>query len=145
MQAISLWQPYASLIAAKVKPFETRHWPAQSHRIGQRIAIHAALRRPTQAEVAELSDDVAEALGFCHWHKRIPYGAVVCTATLIGCHRVTRWNGQKPVLAHRGEIEDDGFGDYSVGRYCWELADVQVFDPAIPAKGAQGWWTWVNT
>ena len=63
MQAISLWQPYASLIAAKVKPFETRHWPAQSHRIGQRIAIHAALRRPTQAEVAELSDDVAEALG----------------------------------------------------------------------------------
>jgi hypothetical protein len=96
LQAISLWQPYASLIAAKAKPFETRHWAAQSHRIGQRVAIHAALRRPTQTEVAELFDDVANALGFCHWHKRIPYGAVVCTATLIGCHLVTHWNGPKP-------------------------------------------------
>ena len=72
MQAISLWQPYASLIAAKVKPFETRHWPAQSHRIGQRIAIHAALRRPTQAEVAALFDDVADALSCCHWISAFP-------------------------------------------------------------------------
>jgi hypothetical protein len=144
LQAISLWQPYASLIAAKVKPFETRHWAVSPRLIGQRVAIHAALRRPTQAEVAELFDDVAEALGFCHWHQRIPYGAIVCTAKLIGCHRVTHWNGPKPVLGKRGEIKDDGFGDYSTGRYCWELGDVQVFDPAIPAKGGQGWWNWHN-
>jgi hypothetical protein len=44
----------------------------------------------------------------------------------------------------RGEIEDDGFGDYSTGRYCWELTDVQVFDPAIPAKGGREWWNWHN-
>ena len=144
MQTISLWQPYASLIAAKIKPFETRNWAVSPRLIGQRIAIHAALRRPTQAEVAALFDDVADALSCCHWHQRIPYGAVVCTAKLIGCHRVAHWNGQKPVLGKRGEIEDDGFGDYGTGRYCWELGDVQVFDPAIPAKGGREWWNWHN-
>ena len=142
MRAISLWQPYASLIAAKAKPFETRDWPAAPRLIGQRIAIHAAARRPRQAEVDHLYDAVSDALGFCHWHQRIPYGAVVCTAKLIGCYIVSGFNHGKPVLSERREIEDDGFGDYSLGRHCWELADVQIFDPAIPAKGKQGWWTW---
>lgn len=142
MKAISLWQPYASLIAAKAKRFETRHWPVPLRLRGQRIAIHAAVRKPTRAEVDHLNDDVAEALGFCHWHQRIPYGAVVCTAKVIGCYIVTRWNNRKPVLSDRFEIEDDHFGDYSIGRHCWELGDIEVLDPAIPAKGMQGWWTW---
>lgn len=42
MKAISLWQPYASLIACGVKPFETRDWAPPRDLIGQPIAIHAA-------------------------------------------------------------------------------------------------------
>lgn len=42
MRAISLWQPWASLIAAGLKPFETRHWAPPRNLIGQTIAIHAA-------------------------------------------------------------------------------------------------------
>ena len=142
MPAISLWQPYASLIAVGAKPYETRHWCAPKRLIGQRIAIHAAARKPTRAELDEIFDDVADALGFCHWHLRVPYGAVVCTAYLAGSYQVTHWNGQKPVLAVKGEIEDDGFGDYHTGRWCWELRDVQPYKEPIPAKGAQGWWNW---
>lgn len=41
MKAISLWQPWASLIAAGVKSIETRGWPTNYR--GQ-IAIHAAKR-----------------------------------------------------------------------------------------------------
>ena len=41
MKALSLWQPWASLIAAGVKRFETRHWETR-HR--GPIAIHAAKR-----------------------------------------------------------------------------------------------------
>lgn len=47
-KALSLWQPYASLIAIgailpePVKPYETRSWPPPPWLIGQRIAIHAA-------------------------------------------------------------------------------------------------------
>ena len=40
MKAISLWQPWASLIAAGVKPYETRHWSPPRELIGQRIATY---------------------------------------------------------------------------------------------------------
>lgn len=42
MKAISLWQPWASLIACGAKPFETRHWAPPMTLIGQPVAIHAA-------------------------------------------------------------------------------------------------------
>jgi len=42
MKAISLWQPWASLIAAGLKPYETRDWFPPAKLIGQKIAIHAA-------------------------------------------------------------------------------------------------------
>ena len=42
MKAISLWQPWASLIACGAKPFETRHWAPPRELIGQPIGIHAA-------------------------------------------------------------------------------------------------------
>jgi activating signal cointegrator 1 len=42
VKAISLWQPWASLIACGAKPFETRHWAPPRDLIGATIAIHAA-------------------------------------------------------------------------------------------------------
>lgn len=141
MPAITLWQPYASLIACGAKRYETRHWRPPAHVIGKRVAIHAAARRPTGAEVEGLFDDVAEALGFCHWQQRIPYGAIVCTATLADCFRVTDRGRDQVCLAGIRWIQDDGFGDYEIGRYCWEMRDVQQLPP-IPAKGAQGFWVW---
>ena len=42
MKTISLWQPYASLIAAGEKTIETRGWAPPKGVMGQRIAIHAA-------------------------------------------------------------------------------------------------------
>jgi hypothetical protein len=39
--ALTLWQPWASLIAEGVKTIETRSWPAPAELIGQHIAIHA--------------------------------------------------------------------------------------------------------
>ncbi len=42
MKAISLWQPWASLIACGAKPYETRDWAPPPELIGQRIAIQAS-------------------------------------------------------------------------------------------------------
>ena len=42
MPAISLHQPWASLIAYGVKTIETRSWRPPTKFIGQRIAIHGA-------------------------------------------------------------------------------------------------------
>lgn len=51
MKAISLWQPWASLIACEAKPFETRSWAPPRDLIGQPIAIHAAKKVDKDAAI----------------------------------------------------------------------------------------------
>ena len=46
-----------------------------------------------------------------------------------------------PLLGER-TIEDDGFGDYAPGRWCWELAEVRPLETPVPARGRQGWFRW---
>lgn len=45
MRALTVWQPWASLIAVGAKPYEFRSWPAPAWIVGQRIAIHAGVRK----------------------------------------------------------------------------------------------------
>jgi activating signal cointegrator 1 len=103
MKAISLWQPWASLIACGAKPYETRHWAPPAELIGHRIAIHAAKKvGPENREFAQdlmygqhgddgfalaeklsgtmkgIPDDLMGIFGMA----AMPVGCVVCTATL---------------------------------------------------------------
>lgn len=51
MRAITLWQPWASLIAEGAKTIETRPFPHPwRSAVGERVAIHAAARVPTYHE-----------------------------------------------------------------------------------------------
>ena len=55
--AITLHQPWATLIALGIKSVETRSWPAPARLVGQRIAVHAGkrlVRRPGDAIEREL-------------------------------------------------------------------------------------------
>lgn len=49
--ALTVWQPWATLIAIGAKPFEFRGWAAPKAYQGQRIAIHAGSRRPSVREM----------------------------------------------------------------------------------------------
>ena len=103
MKAISLWQPWASLIACGAKPYETRSWAPPRDLIGKPIAIHAAKKIDRGA--AEFAEeliygqhkdggfDLAEKLGGSFdkaeddvlglfGHAPMPIGCIVCTATL---------------------------------------------------------------
>ncbi len=83
MKTISLWQPYASLIAAGEKTIETRGWAPPKGVMGQRIAIHAAKAIET-ADVRGRArhHQIAAALNDPEWDENVPRGAVVCTAIL---------------------------------------------------------------
>ena len=103
MKAISLWQPWASLIACGAKPFETRSWAPPRELIGQRIAIHAAKKidkgAATFAEELmygqhkegghDLGDrlyrtmrDAPDEMMGKFGQAVMPIGCVVCTATI---------------------------------------------------------------
>ena len=141
MPAISLWQPYATLIAIGIKPFETRRWKPPERLVGRRIAIHAAKRVPSADDLQIVADACDKAYLL---PDRLDYGAVVCTALLYGWYKVKQSpRGDRPgELSGYGSFWDDGLGDYSEGRFCWHFSQIEPFDPPIPAKGDRGFWQW---
>lgn len=157
MKALTLWQPWASLIARGAKGFETRSRAPPKYLIGQRIAIHAA-----KADILKILDslprDIVLAIGAAledtgldgsDWGK-LPRGAIVCTAKLSAAHLCGNLNPGNMVYVERSVgvrdapvlIEADPFGDFSPGRWAWQLDDAQAFERPIPAAGKQGLWTW---
>ena len=137
MQALSLWQPWAQLIVTGHKRRETRSWPPPGARIGQRIAIHAAKRKPTVDDFNHAERSMLmTALGI-GWRMRIPYGAIVCTAYLDGAERVLDDQSNAPHLDRINPSYERTFGDYSVGRWMWALADIRPLPAPIPYKGSQ--------
>jgi len=149
VKAISLWQPWATLIALGVKPFETRHWPPPRGLIGRTIAIHAAKKIVREA--------ATELIPFNHQRRALPTGCLICTATLDAAFRLGELgstDGFAPgtkvpamQIAHRMTsrplpesfmVRIDEFGDYSPDRWAWLLTNVHRLDPVIPTIGRQG-------
>lgn len=65
MKALTVWQPWASLIVAGAKRYEFRRWsfaqrPALRPLVGQRIVVHAGARMPKAAEVADILERIAD-------------------------------------------------------------------------------------
>ena len=163
MNAITLWQPWASLIAQGHKQIETRSWRPPISAIRQPIAIHAAKRivKPNDVD-DETRAKVEELMGWA-WYMDVPsYGVVVATATLKAAIKVNPaayeddWDDyeltvinevKKTVEEKTGTVIDFPpheylFGDFTPGRWLWILTDVQPVMPPSPARGKQGIWQW---
>ena len=133
MKALTLWQPWASLIVLRQKRFETRSWKLDGL-IGERIAIHAA-KRPSEGLDSELIDELAKlALNPAH----LPLGVVVGGGVITGFYRTEAIAPSLP----RPELV---FGDYSPGRWAWRIEDVVALPEPVPARGRQGIWEWTPT
>ncbi len=123
MKALSLWQPWASLMADGRKIIETRHWPAPQWLIGQEYAIHAAKKV-----------DRDSCIEFGYDFLTIPKGCVVSTHRLERCLRFddNAWRDF-----------GDKYGDFEMGRYGWFSPLLRKFDQPIAATGHQGIWDWI--
>lgn len=124
IRALSLWQPWATLIAIGLKPYETRGWPTVYR--GE-LAIHAAKTK----ECLHLLDEspFREAFNRAGLSvARVPLGALVCTCTLANCYAADN-------------VEPDPWGDYSPGRFAFHLIEIKPLPKPIPCKGQQGFWT----
>jgi hypothetical protein len=159
MKALTLTQPWATLVAIGAKRIETRSW---STRYRGPLAIHAAQGLGPVGGKKGLdklctSDPFFGALIDAGYRagKPLPFGAIVAVcelATVWPVERV-RNHAQTPIelmkLGGSGEIQswqwtaqEQAFGDYSVGRYAWLLADVRALPEPIPAKGQLRLWDW---
>lgn len=141
MKAITIWQPWSEFIAAGVKHNETRSW-ATKYR--GPIAIHAAVK-PIRQVVPLLSEkafglmvEKLEKASMANGEllTYFNYGEVIATAELVACHLIT-----EEYLSTLPDTEK-ALGDYSLGRYEWELRNVKELPEPIKAKGQQGLWSW---
>lgn len=152
MKAITIWQPWASLLACGGKRFETRSW-ATSYR--GPIAIHAAKKDVFDALAlipVPVALEMKKLIG-AEW-KDLPTGAVIATANLVGCHGICEVQKDRtsPRVAGYRDCNRIGtwivasdrevsFGDWTPGRYAWELSDMKIIAP-VPVSGRQGLWEW---
>jgi hypothetical protein len=127
MKAISLWQPWATLIAIGAKQYETRHWAVKYR---GPVIIHAAKTRSELGiiKTAPFAKVLVDAGYFASGD--LPFGAAVAFAWIIGCHPTHS-------IVQRVSTEERAFGDWSYGRYAWELVRVCMLPEPIPMTGRQ--------
>ncbi len=128
MKALTLWQPWATLVALGAKRIETRDWRT---RYRGPLAIHAAKRKMDFLPIGVF----ARALG----QNDIPLGCVVATCDLVDCVRIT------PKLIKTISSQEYMFGLFSLGRFALMLDNVVMVEPPIPARGSRRLWNWEDT
>lgn len=132
MKALSVKQPWASLIACGAKRYETRSW-ATPHR--GPLAIHASTRFP-RGGGAWLDDAVLMgALVQLGPPSAWPLGSVVAVAVLVEC---------VPTVPLTDGLErlELACGDFAPGRWAWHLEQVHPLPAPVPARGRLGLWEW---
>ena len=145
MKAITLHQPWASLIACGAKRIETRSWKPPAPLIGTEFAIHAGKTKfgGPLVNSLEFMNAVDEALGE-GWPQMMPYGAVVSTAVIDEVHLINDPNIVPSFLyARRIPLTERVFGYFNRGRYMWVIKHVKPLDPPVAASGRQGFWEWM--
>lgn len=161
MKALTIWQPWASLIMAGAKPYEFRKWRAHRSLIGQRIVIHASAKKIDKPMASDLyhiltyrgaSDEIALAaaetclipekalpiLGAAWMPHRapLPLAAGLGTA-ILGEPRLGTDIAEEFGVPRANDSDRDEHANWG-----WPLTDIEIWDEPIPMKGAQGFWNW---
>lgn len=163
MKAITLHQPWASLIASGAKTSETRSWAPPAYLIGERFVIHASKKKPGYATPIWSSNalhalrrggiiSASSAIQMVPHHGllQLPRGAAVCSAVLDYAFKIEYKARHKSQTMAVGYTKDGGecmtridpWGDFSVGRWVWKLSHINVLPEPVPCKGAQRIWEW---
>ena len=142
MKAITIWQPYATLIVLGLKQFETRHW--ETNYRGP-LVIHPAKkwdegRAYDCRRVAELLGDEStfspESLS--HEQMKLFYtptgetlGKALGVVDLTDCRQ----------MDEGGSHFENEVGSFGEGRFGWKCERPRIFETPIAAQGKQGLWT----
>lgn len=139
MKGLTLWEPWASLMAHGYKKNETRSWPT-----GYRgpLVIHAA---KTQDHISDFKLLLAKAgiiesmfapapNGFPVKDHEWPFGKIIAVCSLVDC--IPTDDLVKNGLAHM----ERACGDYSSARFAWIAEGLYRVNPPIPWRGKQALW-----
>lgn len=151
MKALTLTQPWATLVAIGAKSIETRSWSTK-HR--GPLAIHAAkalpkswheFRHPSFIDALGPLVDV-NSLGAPNI-DRLPTGCVLAVVNVIDVFSTEELVGMtmqvdgRPTHVPFIGAAEYAFGNYRPGRYGWVFNKIRQLTQPFPYKGAQRIWT----
>lgn len=121
MKAITIKQPWASLIAAGVKDIENRDWPTKFRGI---VAIHSSARmsKDDMEDACDMMRGFVPHFSSARFQQdKFPTGVILGTVEIVGCVRESN-------------------SPWFVGDYGFEIQNAVRFASPIPCKGALGFW-----
>ncbi|RWN20383.1 MAG: hypothetical protein EOR94_13310 [Mesorhizobium sp.] len=165
MKALTVWQPWASLIAIGAKPYEFRGWKPPKSLIGKQLAIHAGARPVKASEVRALvralhgdpnmtnpclHRDIAlpmlervlaafktspDTLWGTTEGLTLPVSCIVCMVTVGEPKR------GDDCAAEFGDTAGNDSDRADTFNWGWPMQSIMPV-ASIPARGAQGLWDW---
>lgn len=161
IKALTVYQPWATLIVMGAKPYEFRGWSprerggAYAALIGKEIVIHASARAVKIGEVRDLIarlKDPAEAWSTClHKDVALPFlesclsrPALLPLAAGLGTAKLGEprdgWAiaedfGMDPRLVNDSDRE-------GTGNFGWPMLEIERWPEPVPMRGFQGFWNW---
>ena len=126
LDAISMTEPWGTLVACGVKAWETRSWRPSRAAENQWLAIHTARRFPPEARALCLRDPWRKALTLTGKSSadELPLGYIVGVAFL---------KKAEPTIQVISRIEEQEclLGNYEPGRWAWPFSNPICFPEAI--------------
>ena len=165
MKALSLTQPWATLVQIGAKRIETRNWNT-SYR--GPLAIAASKGFPGWAKGFCEASVVCDVLGWARLPKNLtqaalddhsrlikslPTGVVLAICALIDCLPMESFNCLPGIFDDYPELDtpkERAFGNFDLidqsgrRRWAWVLEDIRPLERPIPAKGSSGLWEWTE-
>lgn len=161
MKALTVHQPWASLIVTGAKPYEFRGWRAPHSLIGQRIVIHASAREVFRAEACSIyqairarHSDAEMALATARtclkaraalpilrrawmpYQDHLPIAAGIGTA-ILGEPRPAAEIAEEFGVPY---VNDSDRKEHAL--FGWPMLEVEEWASPVPMRGAQGFWNW---
>lgn len=158
MKGITLWQPWAQLVAIEAKQIETRSWSTDYRGV---LAIHASKNtdwlsickdKPFREALADADWNIGHSeykRYVSNWMVKpllFPLGAVIAVCEIVACVEIPASARRFPI--GKGKLNqlippdppEARFGDYRPGRFAWILGNIQALNEPIPCRGYQQLW-----
>lgn len=157
LKAITIWQPWASLIMIGAKPYEFRPKSYLRYigapKVEERVVIHSAVRAVKKPEIEDLLERLgtnADMTGLepnlarpllervlaAHKCQMLPLGCGLGTAVLGKPRNASTMFGGHVADSDRAGADETAFN------WAWPMLQIESFDAPIPMRGAQGFWHW---
>lgn len=145
MKAITVKQPWASLIIHGIKDIENRTWSCPKKYIGKRVLIHASKAKAKSLKF-QLTDEQIRCV-YGHFNGDIPLliepkGSIIGSVEIVDCivnhHSIWAEKTDNYTIGMNPNLHKAITGKKVI--YNWVLANPILFPESIPVKGKLSFW-----